>query len=102
VVSWWNLTTMCDARHAAVTFLEQNAELLAADSLDPVVAAIKLYREETEVLDTALRDEGAFKLPVESWTPQVQRREQHILSQASELEEAAIAQIEKALAGISP
>jgi RNA polymerase sigma-70 factor (ECF subfamily) len=96
-VSWWNFVGMRDARRSAVTFLEDRAVLLDDEQREPLARAAEAYRQEADILDAALDDGHTFSRSVDGWTPQVQRREQAILSQACELEEEAVGQVERAL-----
>jgi hypothetical protein len=96
LVSWWNFNTLHDARRAAVTYLEESAALLRGKAAESLRRAAKLYQQETEMLGSGRAGEAVFSRSPEKWTPEVQRREQEILARARELEERAIAEMQRA------
>ena len=99
-IGWWNFTRMHDARIAAVTFLRENAPTLNGAADAALARAAEEYAREADLLASALAGKGAFVNDVEKWSPKMRKREMEILTQAREIEEATIAEIEKALGQI--
>jgi hypothetical protein len=102
-VSWWCFDVLADARPAAVTFLRSHADLLEGEAANALQRAAALYQQEGELLGSAFCRKDAFLGPwsgksIVDWTADVRQREQDLLAQAREIEAAAIAEIEKALA----
>ena len=101
-VSWWNFTSLEDARAAAVKFLHDGARLLEAEPRKALDRAAEIYQRESALLSRAKEAGDAFLGPwtgksMADWTLEVRRREKFLLARARELEAAAIAEIEKAL-----
>jgi hypothetical protein len=91
-VSWWNFTSMCDARRAAATFLRERAGL-APDKGQAVLRAADLYQQEADLLDTAFANRNAFTNDSENWPREMRERERELLAQAGEIEAKAISEI---------
>jgi RNA polymerase sigma-70 factor (ECF subfamily) len=100
LVGWWNYDTMTDARQAAVTFLRDNARLLSAEAQRHIARAADLYQQETEVLGAAHADREVFANSPDNWPAETRQRERDILTQARDIEERAVAELEKALAAV--
>lgn len=101
-VSWWNYTTMHDARLAAVTFLRGSASLLPPDRREALRRAADLYQQEADLLASAFTNRDAFTGDSGDWPPEMRQREQQILGQASQIEASAISSLERALAVSGP
>jgi hypothetical protein len=104
-VSWWNFDSLCDARHAAVLFLQDAAAVPGGDAGGALERAAALYRQEAELLCSVFPGKDAFLGPwsgksESDWTDEVRAREREILSSALALESPAITEIEKALAAL--
>ncbi len=102
-VSWWNESSLADARAAAVSFLRRHAAELPGDGQAALLRAADIYGHEGELFRQVFRDRTAFFSPgtgkaIADWTDAVRRRETEILAAAAELEAQAIAEIDKALA----
>lgn len=102
-VSWWNFSSLVDARDAAVIYLRERAPLLENEGAAALQRAADLYQEETGLLRTAYAQKDAFLGPwsgkgVADWTPAVCQREQQLLTRAAALENQAVAEIAKVLA----
>lgn len=99
----WNLMTMVDARHAAVTFLEENASLLEEPARQAVLRAAGAYRQAAAFLDsTPFNKSGCFfgswaGKSLKDWTPEVRRREVELLTKAEQFDTAAMAALQKAV-----
>jgi hypothetical protein len=91
-VSWWNFTSMCDARRAGVAFLRGNAALLPGKA-GAVLRAADLYHKEADLLDTAFANRDAFTNDPHKWPPEMREREREMLAQAGEIEAKAIREI---------
>ncbi|UCH36261.1 MAG: sigma-70 family RNA polymerase sigma factor [Armatimonadota bacterium] len=105
-VNWWNFNTMADARRAAVAFLREASGGLNGDAGAALSRAADLYEQESDLFGQVFASKDAFLSPssgksLRSWTARVRRREQEILSEARKIEDAAISEIEKALAAIA-
>jgi RNA polymerase sigma-70 factor (ECF subfamily) len=104
-ISTWSFVTLLDSRSAAATFLADHAGHAAAAARGALDAARLEYERETATLGQARSDKCAFVAahpgPDGGWTKEMMAREQQILAEARQHEEAAIAQIEKALAAMS-
>ena len=107
--SWWNYISLIDARHAAVSFLQENAPLLDGEASAALERAADLYRQEEELCNAAIEKGEFFWIgggrfaagrTVNDWTPAVRERQQEILAEARKLEAAAITEIVKALAAM--
>lgn len=101
-VNWWNFNTMADARDAAVTFLREAAAELGGRYASALRRAADAYQRECDLLGAVFAAKDAFLGPwsgksIEDWSAAVRRREREILTQAREIEHAAIAEIEKAV-----
>jgi len=97
-VSRWSFSSMHDARKAAVTFLREHAPLLKDTAAQAVLRAAEIYEREVELLDSASASKDAFvSSDVGQWSPEMRQREIEILTRAKEIEEEAIAEIERAL-----
>ncbi len=107
-IGWWNFTAMQDGRRAAATFLRENACELQADLPRPrtrlrgwsigaarlaLLHAADQYAREADFLQSALTGKDSFVNDVEKWSPEMRSREMQVLTQARDLEEAAIAEI---------
>lgn len=108
-VSWWNFDGLYDARKSAITYLENHADILSEQGQTALKQAADLYRQELGMLSTVFADHDAFFGPwsgksIKEWTPEVRKREQTLLRQAADIETAATAEMEKAVAaeGIKP
>jgi hypothetical protein len=102
MVNWWCFDVLQDARCAAGTFLQDNADLLEGESRDALKRAAAIYAQEGAYLGRCFCEKSAFFGPwsgksISDWTPEVQQREQDVLAEARRLEADAIAEIEKAL-----
>ncbi|HDY65172.1 MAG TPA: sigma-70 family RNA polymerase sigma factor [Phycisphaerae bacterium] len=105
-VNWWNFLALCDARNSACKFLKENEKLL--DNIQAVAAiqaAVKLYEQQGQMLTRVFAKKAAFLAPssedaIADWSVDVRKQEQEILAEARELDEAAITQIETALAAM--
>lgn len=103
--SWWNFSSLEDARWAAVRFLKDSAAVLEGEAAAAAERAAALYEQEAKLLTSVLDAKDAFLGPwsgkdIQAWTDDARRREQEILSQAREIESAAIAEMEAALAAL--
>jgi RNA polymerase sigma-70 factor (ECF subfamily) len=99
-VTWFNFTTIHDARKTAVTYLRESAELLGGEAAEALGRAADIYAEEVEMFDAAAAEPQVFLGSAEGWTADAGRREREVLSRAIELEERAIAEIERALEAV--
>ncbi len=99
-VTWWNFTTIHDARKTAVTYLREIAEELGGEAAEALGRAAGIYAEEVEMFDAAKAEPHVFGGSGEGWTGEVRRRERETLSGAIEVEERAIAEIERALEAV--
>jgi len=105
-VSWWNFTSLVDARNAAVSFLRENATLLPEQAAHFISKAAALYEQEAKSLECAsFINHEAFLgswsgKSIKDWTADVRKRECEILTEACRLENNAITQIEKALSSL--
>jgi hypothetical protein len=98
-VSWWNASTLLDARKAAVTFLPSAALGLSQAAIEALNRTVELYRNEVELFSAALQSQQAFVRDIAAWTPEVRRKEQEVLRTAQLIETAAVMQIEKVVEG---
>ncbi|UCC69128.1 MAG: sigma-70 family RNA polymerase sigma factor [Armatimonadota bacterium] len=96
-VTWWNFAAMHDARKAAVTFLGEGAEALGGEAAKGLGRTADIYAEEVKLFDAVAAEPHVFGGAGAGWTAEVRRRERETLSRAIELEEKAIAEIERAL-----
>jgi RNA polymerase sigma-70 factor (ECF subfamily) len=99
-VTWFNFTTIHDARKTAVTYLREIAEELGGEAAEAVRRAADIYAEEAKLFDAAAAEPQVFIGSAEGWTADAGRREREVLSRAIELEEKAVAEIEKALTAV--
>ena len=105
-VSWWNFTSLVDARNAAISFLRGNVTHLPEQSAHFISKAAALYEREVKSLDCAsFTKHDAFFGPwsgksIKDWTADVRKREREILTEACRLENNAITEIEKALSSL--
>ncbi len=90
-VSVWNCMALADARKSAVSFLRAKAVFFAGPARETLERAASLYQQEVDIVDF---DEFAKR----DWSDEARAYKQSLLTEASRLEEAAIAEIEKALA----
>jgi hypothetical protein len=102
-VSWWNFSSLVDARAAAARFLRGKADLLNGEGRDALRRAAVLYEQEGARLGEGVGRKDAFLGPwsgrtIGDWLPAVRQREVEILGEARRTEAQAIAEIEKALA----
>jgi RNA polymerase sigma-70 factor (ECF subfamily) len=97
-VGWWNFSSMADARMAAVAFLRENSTLLPEEAQAHATRAVHLYQKEAEILTATLTARDAFTGDASNWPAEMRQRERDVLAQARDLEEAAISELEKALA----
>ena len=102
-VSWWNFSSLADARVAAVRFLRESGALLSGQAEQSLAAAAEAYEREVSLLGSAFGSKDAFLGPwsgktIADWTPEVRQHEREILMRAAEIETAAIGEMEKALA----
>jgi hypothetical protein len=88
---------MEDARRAAVAFLRENIPALDGPAAEALARAADQYERESAFLASAFGRKDAFVNDVEKWSAKMRKREIEILTQARSIEEAAIAEIEKAL-----
>ena len=105
-VSWWNFDCVEDARFAAVAFLREAAKLLGSEAGEALERAADLYEKESRLFGEVIAKKEAFLGPgtgntIEDWSAEAQKREQGILAEAVKIEQAAIAEIEKALASVT-
>jgi RNA polymerase sigma-70 factor (ECF subfamily) len=96
-VTWWNFTTIHDARKTAVTYLREIAEELGGEAVEALGRAADIYAEEVKLFDAAAAEPQVFIGSAEGWTDDAGRREREVLTRAIELEEKAIAEIERVL-----
>jgi hypothetical protein len=90
-VSWWNFTSLADARRAAVEFVARYAPATKA-----------AFAEEADLFDSVVRSKDAFLGPwtgkkFEDWTDSIRHRECDVLTRALEIEQRAFTAIEKSL-----
>jgi RNA polymerase sigma-70 factor (ECF subfamily) len=103
--SWWNFSSLEDARWAAVHFLKDLVAVLEGQAAEAVSRAAAAYEQEAKFLTSVLDGKEAFLGPwsgkdFQAWTDEVRRREQEVLLQVRELESSAIGEVEKALAAV--
>jgi hypothetical protein len=100
-VSWWNYTSLHDARLAGAVFLRDAASVLPA-AADALRAAADAYGKQAEHLGRAFDPPDAFfgwsGKSIDDWTDDVRKREHDVLVTARELDAAGIGAIEKVLA----
>ncbi len=98
----WNYASLYDARKAAASFLTDWSVALDGESRDALRRAAGLYRKETEVLQPLLAErragDAAGGETLEAWLGKTRGREAEALTAALQLESAALAEIERALA----
>jgi hypothetical protein len=103
-VSWWNFTSLFDARKAAVQFLNENINYLESeDAKRCIQKASSLYQKEID--DLALRiytNHEAFFGPwsgksINEWNKDVRDLESHILTDIIDTESNAIESLDMAL-----
>jgi hypothetical protein len=105
-VSWWNFTSLVDARNAAVSFLWENATLLSERAAHFISKTAALYEQEAKSLEGAsFINHETFLGPwsgksIKDWTADVRKRECEILTEARRLENIAITEIEKVLSSL--
>jgi RNA polymerase sigma factor (sigma-70 family) len=102
-VSWWNESSMADARAMAVSFLRRHAGELPGDGQAALLRAADVYEREGRLFRQAFRDRTAFFSPgtgktIADWTDAVREREAKLLLDVCGIEAEAIGEIEKALA----
>lgn len=102
-VSWWNESSMADARAMAVSFLRRHASELPGDGQAALLRAADVYDREGGLFRQAFRDRTAFFSPgtgktFADWTDAIRQREAKLLLEAGALEDEAITEIGKALA----
>lgn len=101
--NWWNAETLLDARGCAASYLKAHAGALQGPAQEALMRAADLYQKEQELLRPSFEGGTIFLGPwtgksVKDWTPEVRAREIEVLRQCRELEQQAVAEIEKALA----
>ena len=101
-VSWWNYTSLFDARIAAVAFLGRAAEVLEGSASEALNRASACIEEEIDVLRVSFTEKIAFHGPwsgkgTDAWTEETREREREILRRAEEAEEKAMGELRKAL-----
>lgn len=103
-VSWWNFTTLFDARKAAVQFLnDNNSHLKAPDARNCIEQATSLYQKEIDNLALCVfTNHETFFGPrsgksINEWTKDVRNMEAGILSEIIDMENNAIEYLDKAL-----
>jgi len=102
-VSWWNLSSMHDARGSAVEYLNSHADLLPEAGREAVLKAAELYAEEQKLASRTYTNGDVFLAPwtgkgITDWTPEVKMRERDLLAECAKLESLAIAELEEAIA----
>ncbi len=105
-VSWWNFNCLFDARHAAVSSLQDARTILQGGGGEALKQTAALYQQELEILDSAFIKKDAFLGPwsgrsVKDWSANAQGREREILAEARKIERAAVAEMEVALAALA-
>jgi hypothetical protein len=104
--SWWCYSSLLDARRAAVAFLHEHATQREGSARQALQRAADLYQQVLDTLkSTAFAGQDFFLSPhadkaLERWTPDVRQREISCLRNATELDEAAVAEIEKGLSAL--
>lgn len=101
-VSWWNYSSMADARGVAVAFLRESTSILDGEAREALKRAAALYDQEGEMFGGVFGEQDAFLGPwsdksSQDWSADVQAREREILAAAAKTEAAAITEIEEAL-----
>jgi hypothetical protein len=100
-ITWFNFTTIHDARKTAVSYVSQIAAELGDEAAAALDRAAKIYAEEVAVFDADAAEPHVFAQSVEEWTAEVRGRERETLARALALEEQAIRQIERTLEQLS-
>lgn len=101
-LGWWNQSQWCDARQAAVGFLNKAAAEIGGEAGKALERAAQEYQKEVAMLSSVFAQSDAFLGPwsgktIADWTPAVRAREKAMIAKAAEHEKAAVAEIEKAL-----
>ena len=100
--SWWNFSSLFDARTAAVAFLGRAGEVLGDPAAESLERAATCLEEEMDVLRVSFTEMTAFHGPwsgkgTDAWSEEVRDREREILRRAGEAEEKAMVEMRKAL-----
>jgi len=102
----WNYAALCDARRAAVSFLKDWSLVVDGEAQEALQRAAGLYEKETKILEPVLTERKAGEVhggeTMEGWFARGRLREAQALTDALQLESAAMAEIEKALAVAAP
>jgi len=101
--SWWTFCVLADARQQASKYLQRIALLFDGEAKASLRRAADLYTESARLSGQAYQNKDAFLGPwsgkkIEDWTPEVRRREAQMLDEIRDSDNAAIAELEKAIA----
>jgi len=105
-VNVFALISLYDARRAAVRFLEERASIFKGDTSELLQRAARIYQQEVNLLRPAAEQKLRFlgdysEASFKAWTPDARKREIDVLAKARDLEEQAVAAIEKALSSLN-
>ena len=104
--NWWNFIAYLDGRRAAVTFLQENADLLEGQARQAVARAAGMYKQGLKGIDPDQFNEyNVFLGPwtgksIRDWTREIRQREMDLLAEGQRIDAAGIAEIDKALAAV--
>jgi hypothetical protein len=104
-LTWLNFNTVADARRAAESFLQAHGPLLEGKARQALERAAALCKEEGRMLGGIIGRKDAFLGPwtgkkFGDWSDVVRRREIAALDDILRREEAAISDLERALAAL--
>lgn len=106
-VSWWNFSSLMDARAAGVRYLRARSSMLNGDAAESIEAAANHYDQEHSELQAAAAEADAFLGPwtgktIAQWSEQVRSKEQALLLRAAQIEGKAIRRLREALETATP
>jgi hypothetical protein len=100
--SWWTFCVLADARQQAIKYLKQAAPLFEGDQRAAIERAADLYAQSAMACGEAFQKKDAFLgawsgKKIDDWSADVRKREVQLLEKIRKNDNAAIAELEKAI-----